>query len=138
MQLVAGGMADADEVLRAAPRGSVPWLRGLSMYLAGTIMTGRIEDLTAAIALLREVEPEPDAEVRMALPFVVAIGVLDAFGRIPEGTRLEARFFAAVRPTPEREPLARFWWNVLLGMRASHAHEDPWRDLRKAARRLPR
>src|SRR6185503_20444074 len=25
--------------------------------------------------------------------------------------------------------IARFWWNVLVGMRAGYAHEDPWSGL---------
>jgi tetratricopeptide (TPR) repeat protein len=130
MQLLRAGMPDAEELMRSAPRGSIPWMQGLGMYYEGTMVTGRVGDLLAAIGLLREVDPAPEAVGRMALPFVVSIGVLDAFGRILEATPLEARFFEVVRPARDRDPLARFWWNVLLGMRAAYAHEDPWLALK--------
>jgi hypothetical protein len=42
---------------------------------------------------------------------------------------LEQRFFAIVRSTEDREPIARFWWNIAIGMRGSYAHEDPWSGL---------
>jgi tetratricopeptide (TPR) repeat protein len=85
----------------------------------------RIGDLLAIIALLREVDPVPEAVGKMALVFVAGICILDAFGHIPEGTALEERFFAVVRSTADREPMTVFWWNVVLGVRAAYAHEDP-------------
>ncbi len=65
----------------------------------------------------------------MALTFVNGIYILDFLGRVQEGTALEERFFTIVRSTADRELLARFWWNTLVGLRASYAHEDPWTAL---------
>jgi len=129
LHLISVAMPDAEELMRSAPRGSIPWAQGISAYIEGTMMAGRIPDLLAAIALLREIDPAPEAAGRMALPLLVGVGLLDALGRVPEATTLEERFFAVVRATGDREPLARFWHNVAIGLRASYAHEDPWTGL---------
>jgi len=129
LQLISVAMPDAEELMRSAPRGSIPWAQGISAYIEGTMMAGRIPDLLAAIGLLREVDPAPEAAGRMALPLLVGVGLLDALGRVTEATALEERFFAVVRATGDREPLARFWQNVAIGLRASYAHEDPWTGL---------
>jgi eukaryotic-like serine/threonine-protein kinase len=115
--------------MRAARPGSVPWTQTLSVYLQGTMVTGRIGDLLAVIQQLREVELTPEAADRMRLPLFVSIGMLDLLGRIEEGTELEARYWRLVRPTRDRSPVARLGWNLMLSFRASFAHEDPWLGL---------
>jgi hypothetical protein len=122
-------IADAEELMRLAPQGSVPWAQAVNAYNAGTLLTGTIGDLPSSIALLREVDPAPEAVGKMALTFVNGIYILDFLGRVLEGTALEERFFTIVRSTGDRELLARFWWNTLVGLRASYAHEDPWAAL---------
>jgi hypothetical protein len=129
VQLISGGLADAEELMRSAPRGSVPWAQGLGVYCQGMAMTGRIGDLLAALGLLREVDPAPEAVGRMALAFLIGICILDGHGQVSEGTSLEARFFEVVRSTRDRDPLALFWRNVLVAIRAAYAHEDPWLGL---------
>ena len=54
---------------------------------------------------------------------------LDNLGRVAQATALEDRFLVLVRPRGDREPLARLWWNVSVGLRASYAHDDPWNAL---------
>ena len=122
-------MADAEELMRSAPRGSVLWAQGIGAHLEGTALGGRIPELLAAIALLREVDPAPEAVGRMALAFLVAVCILDVLGRIPEATALEQRFAEVIDSAGRGEPLARFWWHVAIGMRASYAHDDPWMGL---------
>ncbi len=122
-------MPEAEELMRSAPPGSLPWTQGALAYFTGTTVAGRFEDLLASIALLREVDPAPEAVGKMAHVFLHGICILDSFGQVSEGSALEERFFATVRPTTDREPLARFWWNVGIGFRAAYAHEDPWSGL---------
>ncbi len=129
LQMVSATMADAEELMGSAPRGSIPWAQGASTYIQGAMVAGRIPDLLAALGLLREVAPAPEAAGRMALPLLIGVGLLDALGRVTEATALEERFFAIVRSTGDREPLARFWQNIVIGLRASYAHEDPWTGL---------
>src|SRR5262249_17926019 len=122
-------MPDAEELMRTAPRGSVPWAQGMNAYLQGTMAAGRIEELLAVIAHLHEVDPVPAALGRMALALVSGVCILDSFGQLSEATALEQRCLAVVRSTGDREPLVRFWWNIDVALRASYAHEDPWTAL---------
>jgi tetratricopeptide (TPR) repeat protein len=123
-------MADAEELLRAAPQGSIPWAQGLYVHIEGTMYAGRIDDFLATVEMFREVDPAPEAVGRMALVYVAAICILDALGRVPDGTALEQRFAELHRAVEAREPLAHFWWNTLVAMRADYAYEDPWNGLR--------
>ncbi|HSJ99831.1 MAG TPA: AAA family ATPase [Kofleriaceae bacterium] len=127
--LLEAAFATAEELLPIAPRGSVPWVQALRAYIEGTLKAGRIGDLLAAIGLLREVDPDPDAVGLTAFTLTISTYALDLLGRVAEGTSLEDRFSAIVRASGDRAPLARLWWNITLGIRASYAHEDPWRAL---------
>jgi hypothetical protein len=129
LHLISVVMADAEELIRSAPRDSIPWAQAVNAYIGGTMATGRIGELRATIALLGDVDPASEAAGRMAPAFLSGICVLDSLGHVSEGTALEDRFFAVVRSTGDRAPLARFWWNCDVGFRASYAHEDPWRAL---------
>jgi hypothetical protein len=129
LQLVGGVMADAEELLRSAPRGSLPWTQGMYPYIEGSLMAGRMDDLQTALDLLRVVDPAPEAVGRMALLYIAAVCILDLLGRVPEGTTLAKRFSEVLGATGDREPLARFWWHTLIAMRAAYAHEDPWTAL---------
>jgi len=115
--------------MRTAPQGSASWSQGANAYFAGALLAGRIPDLLASIALLREVDPVPEAAWRVAITLLNGVCILDTLGQVREGTALEERFFAIVRSTGDREPMTRFWWNVAIGMRAAYAHEDPWTAL---------
>jgi tetratricopeptide (TPR) repeat protein len=122
-------MPEAEELLRSAPRGGIPWAQGMLAYHLGTLMTGRIDDFLASLAVLGEVTPAPGAAGAISLLFLTGIFVLDNFGRVPQGTALEEPFLALVRARGDQEPLARVWWNIAAGMRASYAHDDPWAGL---------
>jgi tRNA A-37 threonylcarbamoyl transferase component Bud32 len=128
-QVVGAAMADAEELIHIAPPGSAAWALGMYAYHEGLLRAGRVGEVLASIARLSEVEPEPDAVGRIALTYLAGIWVLDVFGQIAEGTALEDRFCAVVIEAGDREPKARFWWGIVVGLRASYAHDDPWRGL---------
>jgi len=125
-QRIGATMADAEELMRSAPRGSIPWAQGVLAFGEGALVAGKLDELLAVISLLRGVDPAPEAVGKMALALLSGICILDNFGRVAEATALEGHFFALVRSTEDREPLTRFWWNTLVGMRGSYAHEDVW------------
>jgi eukaryotic-like serine/threonine-protein kinase len=122
-------LSDAEELVRSAPRGSVPWVQGMVSYQLGTITSGRDEELQAWLALLAEVTPAPGAVGWMSLLFLSGAFMLDLLGRVAQATALEAPFLALASQRGDQEPLARFWWSVSVGLRASHAHDDPWNAL---------
>ncbi|HEX7836810.1 MAG TPA: AAA family ATPase, partial [Kofleriaceae bacterium] len=129
LQRVGATMADAEELMQSAPRGSLPWAQAMLAYSQGTLLAGRIGDLLAAIGLLQEVEPAPEAIGQWALALVAATNLLDILGRVREGTALEQHCAAIVHAMADREPIARSWWCSAIGLRASYAHDDPWTGL---------
>ncbi|HSK05017.1 MAG TPA: AAA family ATPase, partial [Kofleriaceae bacterium] len=129
LQMISVGMPDAELLLRSAPRGSIPWAQGLSVYFQGTAVTGRTSDLLAAFGSLGEVDPAPEAVAKLALAASIGLLILDILGYPAEGTSLEPRLLTVVRATGDRDPLARFWWNLLLAVRGGYAHDDPWLGL---------
>jgi tetratricopeptide (TPR) repeat protein len=122
-------LADAEELVRSAPRGSVPWVQGLVSYQLSTMTTGRIEDFQASLALLTEVTPSPGAVGWTSLLFLSSTFLLDHLGCIAQATALEEPFLALASQPGDQAPLARFWWRFSAALRASHAHEDPWNGL---------
>ncbi|HWO26588.1 MAG TPA: hypothetical protein VNO30_47995, partial [Kofleriaceae bacterium] len=125
-------MVAAEELLRTAPRGSTPWAQALSAFYQAAVVTGRIPELLAAIELIRDVQPAPEASGRMALACAFAIGLSDMIGRVAQASELEAQLVTTVRPTRDGDPVARFWWTLMLAGRSSHAHDDPWAALQHA------
>ncbi|HSK00218.1 MAG TPA: hypothetical protein VK932_03215, partial [Kofleriaceae bacterium] len=133
LHLIGVAMGDVEELMRSAPRGGIPWVQGVVAKIESTIVTGGLEDLRAGIALLRDIDPSPEAVGRMAFGFLTGICILDNLGAVEEASALEARFSEIVRATEDQERLVHLWWNVAIGMRASYAHEDPWRALAHSA-----
>jgi len=125
LKMFSATMADAEELMRSAPRGSVPWAQGAAAYFEGTMGSASIGNLLETVALLRDVDPAPEAVGKMALVFVAGVCILDAYGRIAEGTALEERFSAIARSIGDWELMTAFWWNVFFCVRAAYAHEDP-------------
>ncbi|HEX3478226.1 MAG TPA: protein kinase [Kofleriaceae bacterium] len=123
-------VTDAEEIIRSATPGSIPWAQGMLAYNESLMVAGKIPDLVTSIDRLRGVDAAPDAVGRMALALLSAICMLDALGQITAATALEKQFAGLLGAQPEREPMAHLWWNVLIGLRASYAHDDVWSALR--------
>jgi eukaryotic-like serine/threonine-protein kinase len=126
MQLTEAALQETEELLRAAPPGSIPWSQAFVAHIQGQMLTGRVADAIATISLLHQIEPAPDAVAKVVLSFVAGIVMLDTLGQVKAANALEERCTSIVHATGDREPLARLWWHVGLGVRASFAHEDPW------------
>jgi hypothetical protein len=129
LPLVSATLAEAEELKRTAPRGSVPWLKGIVIYSVGALLAGRIDDLLASLALLRDTAPFPDAARWMAHALLAGVFMNDTLGRVLEASALEEQFGAIARSNFDRKPSARFWWNLGVGMRAAYANDDPWTGL---------
>jgi tetratricopeptide (TPR) repeat protein len=118
-------VSETEELIRAAPRGSLPWARGMLAYQLRALMERRIEDL-ADPHVLEEVTPAPGAAGAMSLVFLTRIFILDSFGHVARSSALDEPFRALVRARGDQEPLATVWWHVALGIRSSHVYDDPW------------
>jgi hypothetical protein len=91
----------------------------------------------AAVELLREVVPLPEVVDRIAMAFVTGVMMLDNLGQVAAATALAERFTALVPEDGGEQPLARFWWSYVMGVRAFHALEDPWRLFQHAGELEP-
>jgi len=121
---------EAEELIHAAPRGSVPWARGMLSYHLRALIERRVDDLGKSLALLQEVTPAPGAAAAMSLIFLTRVFILDTLGQLSQSTALEEPFRALIHARAEQEPLVSVWWHVALGLRSSHAYDDPWNGLR--------
>jgi eukaryotic-like serine/threonine-protein kinase len=126
-QPVGDVLADAEELLRTAPRGSLPWVQAIIVYLLGALPAGRIGDFFAAIELLRAVEPAPGTVDKLAIAFLIGGVMLASIGQVPASNALEEQFSTVIARAGDHELLARFWWNILQAERSFHLHEAPWR-----------
>jgi tetratricopeptide (TPR) repeat protein len=129
LHLISATMADAEELMRLAPRGSIPWAQAVQTYFSGMLLAGRSRELPPSVAVLRDVVPAPDAVGRMALVYLNGIWTLDNLGYVRDGNALEERFFEIIRTMGRGEPFAQFWWDITVGVRGTYAHEDPWSAL---------
>jgi hypothetical protein len=119
-------LADAEELLRTAPQGSIPWAQGMLAYYVDMMMAGRIEEAMASLARLPEVTPTPEGAGWMSFLYAIAVFNLDALGLVRQGTALEEPFFALVRTWGDQVSNVPLGWNLSVGLRASYAHDDPW------------
>jgi tetratricopeptide (TPR) repeat protein len=122
-------IADAEELVRSAPQGSIPWAQGMIAYHLNTMMAGGNEELQTSLARVAKVTPSPEAAGWMSLMFLSGMFMLDNLGRVPEASALSEPFLAIASQRGDQAPLVRFWWNVSVGLRAAHAHDDPWTAL---------
>jgi tetratricopeptide (TPR) repeat protein len=127
---IGDAVAEAEALLRAAPRGSIPWAQAIVTYLQETLMAGRIGDFLAAVELLRETEPTPETVERLAIGYLIGAAMLASIGQVPASDALEERFSAVIARAGDRALLARFWWNILQAERGFQLHEAPWRTFR--------
>ncbi|HEX8113427.1 MAG TPA: AAA family ATPase, partial [Kofleriaceae bacterium] len=119
-------ISEVEELIREAPRGSLPWARGMLAYQLRALIARRVEDLADPRAVLQEVTPAPGAAGAMSQVFLTRIFILDSFGLVAQGSALDEPFHALVRARGAQEPLATVWWHVALGVRSSHVHDNPW------------
>jgi tetratricopeptide (TPR) repeat protein len=124
---------EAEELLRLATPGSVPWGQAIAAYNAGMLRAGRIPELLAAIARLHDVTPTPDGVGSTSLALFVGVIFLDLLGQVRQGTALEESLLRIVRARGDHEPLAQWWWHTSVANRVASAHDDPWTAVQHTA-----
>jgi eukaryotic-like serine/threonine-protein kinase len=126
-------LAEAEELLRLATPGSVPWGQAMVAYNAGLLRAGRIDELLASIARLHDVTPASYSAGATALAFFLGVMFLDMLGQVRQGTALEQAFHRIVRERGDQEPLAQRYWHTTVADRAAYAYDDPWTALQHTA-----
>jgi len=138
---VSAAKSFAEEAMRLAKPGSIPWARGASAKMLGALHGGQIDVLVETLQSFREVEPAPDAVNALVLAANTGVFVLDVLGRIEESNEvmdLIERLCEVIGPVREQQSLAAAFWRVDRAVRDSYALEDPWGALEhsRAALRL--
>ncbi len=132
---VSAALPFAEEVMRLAKRGSVPWARGAASKMVGALHGGKIDDLLATLQMFRDIVPAPDAVNALVLAANTGVFVLDALGRIKESDEvmdLIERFCEVIGPVREQRSIAAAFWRIDRAVRDSYAREDPWSSLEDA------
>ncbi len=124
---------EAEELLRLATPGSVPWGQAIGAHISGMLLAGRIEEALASLKQLHDVTPTPDGVGSTSLALLIGVMSFDNLGQIQQGTTLEQSFLPILRAWGDQEPLARRCWHTTVANRASYAHDDPWTALSHSA-----
>jgi tetratricopeptide (TPR) repeat protein len=125
----------AEEVMRLAKRGSVPWARGAASKIMGALRGGRIDDLLETLQTFREIVPAAEAVNALVLAATTGVSVLDVLGRIAESNEVidqMERFCEVVGPVREQTSIAAALWRINRAIRDSYAKDDPWSSLEHA------
>jgi tetratricopeptide (TPR) repeat protein len=122
----------ADALLGLATPGTAPWVHAVSAKLQSTLMTGKADEHAAALRLLHEVEPQPEAVAGIAFALTGVVYTLDLVCQLDAAEQNLARQRAIVEPVAARDPIARGWMYAIRAIRSSYAHGDPWTGLRAA------
>jgi eukaryotic-like serine/threonine-protein kinase len=126
LQTVSAAMPYAEELLRLAPRGSVPWAQGAFAKIGATIQAGRIEEFMATLRVVQEADPSPDAAGPLSLAVSAGAYVLDFLGRVREADAVVERLAEIACAAADRQSLALMAWNGFMSVRNAYAHEDPF------------
>ncbi|UQA56002.1 serine/threonine-protein kinase [Polyangium aurulentum] len=124
----------AEELLRLAPPGSVPWVQGALVQVQDAMIRGDFPALLDALELVRGVDPSPEAASTVAFTLAVGIAMLDLGCAIDRATQLVERLHALVDRLGARDPLLGGWMAVLHGFRDAALADDPWAGLRHSRR----
>jgi tetratricopeptide (TPR) repeat protein len=126
-------LGEAEELLRLAAPGSVPWAQAMVAYTAGMLFAGRLEAVLASSARLHGVTPAPGAAGSTSLALFLGVMSLDLLGQVRQGTALEQSFLPIVHTRGDQEPLVQRWWHTIVADRAAYAYDDPWTALQHTA-----
>jgi tetratricopeptide (TPR) repeat protein len=124
------GAAYADEVLRLAPQGTAPWLRGVMIKFGHAMARGDFTEVEAALCLASGADPSPDAVGVYAWAVSGGIFLLDSAGHSEVADRIRPRLRAVIEPVAFTAPFARGWLQLSETHRHAWFDEDPWRSLR--------
>ncbi|UQA54721.1 serine/threonine-protein kinase [Polyangium aurulentum] len=128
-QAAKDALQSAEELMRLAPQGSLPWLQGAFASIAAATMTNTVEEQAATFEALHATAPSADGVGLLVFTCGAGAFVLDLLGRIQEANDLMVYASTVLRGLETDDPIAVAWYHAFLGVRGAYAHEDPWRAL---------
>jgi tetratricopeptide (TPR) repeat protein len=125
-------IAHADELLRLAPPGSVPWVQGAFVHVSDAMLRGDFAALLGALERVARVEPSLEAASALGLALTTGISMLDLGAAVDAAAPLVARLHALDERYGERDPLLGGWVAVFHASRDAAFDNDPWSGLRQS------
>jgi eukaryotic-like serine/threonine-protein kinase len=122
----------AEEVIRLAAPGSVPWARAATVMFLPAPVSREAEAFMPTLKQLSDFDPSPEAIGPFTLLLGAAILFLDVRGQFDLAEGLLLRKALLVRSVSERKPFVRGSLNISRSLRAALVKEDPWLGLTAA------
>ncbi len=134
---VTGAVPYAEEVLRVAAPGSVPWAQAVRTLLMSHVRTGNIPGVTWGLEQLAADVPFADNAVEpITVALLTGCFFLDVAGQLEQATRFMQRGLAVAIPFIEREPAGAGWILAVQGFHDGVTREDPFLGLQGMQRAI--
>jgi tetratricopeptide (TPR) repeat protein len=123
-----GAWALADQALRIAPRGSVPWWRALLAETFGALHPGTRVSLDDLVELMMATDPPVAAEAvhTWCVSSLTAVSYLLFTGRVERAHALVRSFCTAAEPSAGRNPYVQGFVYLIQGWYELASGEDVW------------
>ncbi|UQA62595.1 serine/threonine-protein kinase PknK [Polyangium aurulentum] len=128
------GQGYAEEAIRLAPRGSVPWFRGTFLQLFCATRRGDEKEFVALTEELGKAEPATEAPGVISFVLAACVSYLDEIGRVDLAEPLLERMTALVSGPFGGEALCRSFLHVANAYHANVVAQDPWAVHQEALR----
>jgi tetratricopeptide (TPR) repeat protein len=119
----------AEEVVRAAPAGSVPWVRGIMIKLRALMTRGETEEFVALAEFVLSVEPAPEMTKLLTWVLGAFCIVVDIAGRFDVAVRIGERMDALAARFGEHHLDVPAWVSASRAQRLGLVAEHPWAAL---------
>lgn len=124
---IANALPYAEEVVRDAPMGSEPWIRGMLIKMLGGAHLGKPEEFGAALFALGQIEVQKGTEAALAFAHTVAAYILDLSGRPQVADLIMDRIYRFAQDAVSYDARAMGIWYIMSAAREAYAHQDPWK-----------
>lgn len=138
MELSSAALPRAQELLRKAERGSVPWAQALLISLIGAAQTGASLEFAEALDAAMVAEFQLEALELASLILCMGGYLKRCAGAVREGEAPVKRAEALVRPMADKAPSAAVYCDINAASINAFADEDPWSGLAYARSALAR
>jgi tetratricopeptide (TPR) repeat protein len=125
-ELLTAVTPSAEELSRAAERGSRPWVQAMCAKLNGAMHAGKLDQFLETLGALGEIEPIEATAGPLSFGLATGMYLLDLHGQISVTNTYTERLAMVAHTTQDREPLASILWHIVCGGRAGYALKDPF------------
>jgi hypothetical protein len=119
----------ADELMRLARPGSMPWVVAGRAQLVAVMRSGPLDEYLATVRSMLAITPSPDLVGSVAFGLATAAVCLDIVDHFDLADTVIQRLHTIVEPVAAHDPFAFGLLNLVHGHREVLVEEDPWTGL---------